>query len=411
MLGAKIDSKSPRLHVMKISWSILCLFFAIATFAQDDSTTLFCSTFDCMESAVESAQCTDTEDVLCVCETGSYRSYLSACLITDETHGCVSSDWISASSSVDSDCTSLSSSIGSELCDICFDSVVTSASCLGYDDYGCLCGSKSDELLSAFTSCARKPITASATCLTSDLAYSSESLSSSCSSFSANPIQDNLCLCPAAIAESLNCGLQDIECLCSKGGDYLDRLLPCVESSCISEDPTIVRDSHTSACDVLATGGTPTLINPEFSPRPTGESSKKAEIASGEDDESSDGPETSTIIGVVAGSVGALSVLLVGGYFIFRKRSKKKPKMKQPKLPPRPSNLNTASQNEQQGIYEMWGTQRYNAPTQTHAVYKTNVPSNTFSELDGQFPTQPSNQTHFYPPIPNQGYVELGPSK
>ena len=408
MIGAKINGKSLHLHVMKVSWVLLCFCFAITTFAQDDSTTLFCSTFDCVETAVESARCTDIDDVACVCETGSYKSYLSSCLITEETHGCVSSDWTSASSEVDSDCSSYSSSIGAELCDACFISVVTSASCLDFDDYGCLCDSKSDEILSAFTSCARKPTTLSATCLTSDLAFSSESLSSSCRSFSENPIQDDLCLCQAAIAESINCDLQDIDCLCSKNGDYLDRLLPCVESSCISEDPTTVRDSYTSACAVLATGGTPTITNPES--LPTNESSKKAGIATDDDDEDSDGPETSTIIGVVAGSVGALSVLLVGGYFIFRKRSKRKPKINQPKLPPRPSNLNATYQNEQQGVYEMWGTQRFDVPTQPQGAYKTNIQSSTFSELDGQFRTQSPHQKPFYPLVPSQGYAELGPS-
>lgn len=414
MVKAKRSSELSHLYVMKVAWGLLCFCFAIAIFAQDDSTPLFCSTFDCVESAVESARCTDIDDVDCVCETTSYKSYLSSCLISEETHGCVSSDWTSVSSEVDSDCSSYSSSIGSELCDVCFSSIVTSASCLDSDDYGCLCGSISDEVLSAFTSCARKPTTASASCLTSDLAFSSESLSSSCKSFSENPVQEDLCLCQAAIAENLNCDLQDIDCLCSKNSDYLDQLLPCVESQCFSEDPTAVRDSHTSACDILATGGTPTITNPNFSPRPTAESSTEPEEAPNEDDDEdgSDGPETSTVIGVVAGSVGALSVLLVGGYFIFRKRSKRKPKVKKPpKLPPRQNDLNAAYQNEQQGVYEMWGTQRFDAPAPPQAAYKTNIPSNTFPELDGQFPSQSPNQKYLYPSIPYQGYVELGPSK
>ena len=442
MTKAIINSNASRLGLVNALRVICCLYFAITAHAQED-TTIFCSTYDCVDIAVESARCTDTDDVPCVCETKTYESYLSSCLITEKTHGCVSSDWTSASESLESDCSSYSSSIGADLCSVCFSSAIKSASCLEYDDYDCLCGSKSDDVLSMFTSCATVPITASATCLTSDLAFSSEELASSCSSFSENPDEPEICFCQAAVAEDINCAFQDLGCLCAQD-DYLNRLLPCIESSCFSEDRTLVRNSHTSACSELATGGTPAIATTDSASQQTDgdlTNAKGSPKEDGEENDDSDGPETSTVIGVVAGAVAGLSILLVGGYFIFRKRSRKS-KVKPPKLPPRPDNLNGAKLNEQQGIYEMWGTQQFPQPTQPAAAHKSATQLHQSSELDSHIfhqPTQPAaahksaTQLHqsseldshifhqpkvqkwhdhsMIHPIPHQSYVELGPSK
>ena len=409
---------TPQIKLLNFCLLLDLLLFFVGSHAQDEFTSdVECSTFSCSDIASESAQCTDYDDVECYCEQNTYSSLLSSCLLLDTTMGCTSSDWISASSELDSSCSSFSSSFGTELCDECYTSAITDGvSCLGYDDYGCLCNAKSNELLSSLTACAETPITLSASCPISYLEELGDGLFSSCSSYEDNPVEVPGCaVCQVIVASGLQCSQEDYKCLCAEEGVYLDAFESCIDTvNCYESDLTVERDSYTAICSVVATGGTPPGLTLDESPSETDLSStRESEIrsTSGNDDES-DGPQTSTVVGVVLGAIAGLALLLIGGYFIFKKRSKYKSEKVNKVSISKLTGPSIDQRKAEHGVYEMMGSGQYqNYPIRPSPTQKAAATLNHSYELDNR-PIQPSvtSEGH-YRTLLHQGYVELGPGK
>ena len=150
-----------------------------------------------------------------------------------------------------------------------------------------------------------------------------------------------------------------------------------------------------------------------------------------DDNNDDDGPDTTTVIGVVAGAVGGLALLLVGGYFIFRKRAKKAKAKKNSEKVNSNSVSASASASDasapevvgkpvggQQDVYEMFGSPYQKQqkpelpPRPSDAAYFSASPYQRPVELGtpytqsqyGNAGVQPGQHTF-------KEFVEMGPSR
>lgn len=415
----------------RLTWTIaLFLQLSAVSFAQDEESLVtinvdeidivdgvedisanYCPVFDCNSIASEGVGCTDSlvEIGRADCRCGhvtSYQALVSSCMLTDHSTGCDTFDWGNASSSLSTDCDFASSYSPIALCDQCYSSAVTSVSCIDNADVACLCEQQSDDFVSKFTSCVDATSVFDLQCPSAYQSILKAKFEASCSYWSEIPSSLPGCTqCQTQILEEAQCGNQyEYTCHCAVSS-YLSLLTACINTECPDNgDMDIARNEHSAFCAVITSGEAASATLPgsksqSQDSQPTSDGSGASD--DGDDDEDNDGgeddgPEMTTVIGVVAGSVAALSVLLVGGYFLFRKRSKRmsKKKDKPPILPPRPQ-----TQQNTNGVYEMWTSQQkpyQYQPNQPPLPYRPMQPS----ELHGQPHGAPQN-----------GYIELGPSR
>ena len=368
-----------------------------------------CPVFDCESSATEAVGCTNAEDYRSDCHCGhvtSYQSLVSSCMLTDHSTGCDTFDWGNASSSLSTDCDFASSYSPIGLCDECYTAAVTNVSCIDNADVACLCEQQSDDFLSEFTSCVDATSVFDLHCPAAYQSILEAKFEASCSYWSEIPSSIPGCTkCQTQILEEAQCiGQYDYTCHCAVTS-YLSLLTACINAECPDgEDMDIARNEHSAMCAVITSGDAASATLPGSKPKsqdsePTSGDTGPSDGDDDDDDNNDDdeGPEMTTVIGVVAGSVAGLSILLIGGYFLFRKRSKRmsKKKSKPPILPPRPP----TQQQDANGIREMWVSQQrpyHYQPNQPPLPYRPTQPS----ELHGQPPGAPQN-----------GYFELGPSR
>ena len=396
-------------------WVIVYLFsFSAVCLAQIDSDDPLlidtCPAIQCTSTAKLSLECDDlrVEDAYCLCSQGSstaYESLVSACLFSSTFSGtsniCAESDWVSESSSLSESCSYATSAFATGHCDDCYSMAVQNVSCIDNADARCLCEENSEDFRSLFTSCAEIPTTLGLACPTAYFSILDAKFQSSCSYWNAIPSSIPGCTeCQSQVASELGCENHfEYTCLCSDVG-YLPLLTACISSKCEVEDQITARLEHSAVCAVLSLGDAAAVTLPGGEPKSQDTDSVSGETAApdgGTDDEDDGGPDITTIIGVVAGAIAGLVALLIGGYFLFRKRSKRMSKKtdKPPVLPPRPPK----QQQNANGIYELWSVQQnphqypLNRPPLPHR------PMRPF-EVHGQSPGAPQN-----------GYVELGPSR
>ena len=319
-----------------------------------------------------------------MCDERRYADVFSQCIVTSD-KGCGSSAYEPLSTSLFSTCELYKSTANIE-CQQCYTSAINSLDCFDHLDYGCLCGPRSDEHLSIYKACATEN-----GCPEKSIRIRESIVSRECLNVTPEERAGDGCLpCQIAVASDLDCsGNEDLDCLCPKRDEYFSSLGPCAEKSCFANDLTTARNSFTSRCNLFSLGVTPIAKGTGDAAEATGKSSEESgstQEGDGDgDDDDDEGPETVTVVGVVAGAVAGLSVLLIGGYFIFKKRStrekiKNEKKKKPPLLPVRPnlqahaplgvaeissSGYFTGGQQDHQkqesqvGVYEMWGSQQY----------------------------------------------------
>ncbi len=303
----------------------LLLLVAVGFVVGQDDSTLSCTTSACEETAIRTARCNDFQDYACFCETSSYSSAFSSCLQSQTSLGCTDTDWQSVSSDIVTSCSAYTSSLGSSLCDECYSAGVSTLACLDSEDYGCLCGDQSTVFLDHLTSCAGVARSASATCVITDLAYLAGEFTSACSSYATEVASVPGCpLCQSSAASLLQCsGLDDFACLCTKSDEYTSAVGQCISTeSCYPSDLTAARNTYTSNCAVVATGGSvPAATDPVARASGTAASGASQTAPRSTVDGGSDGPDAGTVAGIVAGVVAGLALLCVGGFFIFRRRA------------------------------------------------------------------------------------------
>ena len=400
-----------------MNWYFVALSLLLATLslAQEDVVTSAptspCDPSRCLEKAREAEGCSANFDGSCMCDSSLGFIYtLRSCLISEESD-CIEADYQTAFSEIQSTCTPYQE-IGKSLCDDCFTSGVNDLGCLDGLDFDCLCNPNLEDFLSDFASCAKEISSGTFTCPQKSISIRSTFLESDCSPILAKKAKPEGCaICQNAVATELDCtGQADFSCICTKEG-HLQSLSSCIQSKCLPADQTVARNIYVSACDSISAGLIPDITLDGVSreteiPRP--------EVSEEDTDEESIGPDTTTVIGIVAGSVAGLSAMLVGGYFIFRKRSRNKEIIsikEPPKLPPRrngpletinPSPLNY----KQDGVYEMWGSHQFSGrPNNYTPDSELGVPYNNkaFQYKKGQNHEIGSSQ--------HLEYLEIGPSK
>ena len=395
---------------------IIVLFLHLTTvcFAQDEDTTspslvtdspdLFvvneCPEFDCKDNVSLSLGCADG-GFYCYCsEITSFQDLVSACMI--ETHNCSTEIWENVSERDAAECSTASINIPVGICDESYFTAVQNVSCIDTADLPCLCEQKSDEFLAAFSSNVEMSTSYHFSCGTVYQSFLEARFQNSCSYWSDIPSSIPGCTkCQTQALEKASCTQDEgFYCQCA-GTQYLSFLTACINTECPDkEDMDIARNDHSAVCAFVTSGVAASVTLPGSKPKsqdsePTSGNTGESE---GEDDDGEDnGPEMTTVIGIVAGSIAGLSVLLVGGYFLFRKRSKRMSKKtdKPPILPSRPP----MEQPNANGVYEMWSSQQkpyQDQPNRPPLPYR---------------PTQPS-ELHGQPPgAPQSGYYELGPSR
>lgn len=404
------------LFSLRNHWKILIfLYLSYLGSAQDDEVSISidaeavtsCDTYECMSTARTSLGCLflvladNYGDDYCYCDAlPSYEEEYSSCLFSSTPNGCESSDWDSISAAISTDCSYATSSLAIARCDDCYSSAVTDVSCIDTFDIGCLCDQDSGQFRSIFTACATSAVTLGVTCPTAYMSFLGANFQSTCSYWSDNPSSIPGCIqCQSEAASNVGCLENGFTCHCLFT-EYLPYLTACMSEECVDEDPITARNQFSAACAVLESGDAADITFLEDQPDSQDSDSRGGETGApdgngGDDD---DGPDTTTIIGVVAGIVAGLTALLVGGYFLFRKRSKNvlKREDQPPSLPPRPPR----EQHNANGIYEMWSS--HQNPPLSHSKppplpYRPDPP---LSELHGQPPGAPQH-----------GYYELGPSR
>ncbi|KAI9764180.1 MAG: hypothetical protein M1840_008662 [Geoglossum simile] len=274
----------------------------------------------CTTTALSAASCSGSGDDLCSCPTTAYGYHLSSCMASQESLGCVPSDWASASSSISASCSYWTESLGSSFCKECTTSAIASVGCVDYNDYSCLCGASSS-YVDAFSQCAAGTYSFGAKCPFKTSMYLMSSYTSSCSSYSSSisAFPPGCPGCQAEAADKVSCsGRFDFKCICTRS-TYVLLLSSCISSRCSDSDFSIARSSYTDACSVVATGGTPTAAAASF----TGKSNSGAfpsETGAGKSGSTTHGPKVGMIAAVAGGVVFLIAALVIGGFFLFRRK-------------------------------------------------------------------------------------------
>ena len=198
------------------------------------------------------------------------------------------------------------------LCEQCFKSEAAALSCLDENDVDCLCPT-SVPYISSVESCVRDNNEGPITCPSASLRQYKNNFSDNCTAYLTEREYDGCLKCQASIATEVGCsGREDYRCLCSVK-DYMSSISRCIATDCFPGDQTIARNSITAACQLVS-------LEPTSA---TGSGDISLATENGEDEGGEDAPETATVVGIVVGAVAALSFLLIGGYYIFRKHSEK----------------------------------------------------------------------------------------
>ena len=432
-----------------------------------------CDTVSCLDFARESKSCTGSGSTLdnCVCDKGHFVVPFSRCLTSDP--ACGEEVATSAVKELQSSCSPYYSS-ASSLCEECFDSVAKDLSCLNGDDVRCLCRPRPTGYLELLTSCTSTNTKNSVSCHASELETYTMYLDPGCLAVSTAKQDENCLLCEAAIATEVGCdGPDDHSCLCDQD-DYTGSLFACIESEseCVTEQITPARDDYETVCSLFSIGAEASILEDDpFGPTDSASLSDDDDLDDLEleldriandnnnNDDDDDGPDTATVVGAVAGAVAGLSLLLLGGYYLFRKRTQaeKFEKQKPHKSASQPQSVPGSISTGQDGMYEMWGShesqQKYAAssfasvPPPRPGVHEAN---GTFAhqyelggggggggggnggammypqgQMQGHYPHGPASElaspsvstamaySNGRPPatMPPQGFVELGPSR
>ena len=349
----------------------------------------FC--LSCESAAATAVSCSffgAEADLGCVCsQTSSFLSYVSSC-IASSTYGCNSDDWSTESSFYPSACVqstaaAASSSIAASTssvayysCGACYSSAVALVNCVDDTDSGCLCPTSNQAAWrSKYMDCA-----SSNSCFGEALSDNLVYFSSVCASGLGCP------LCQSQVATGLSCeGNEDYRCLCTQADAYLSLVSNCANSYgnlvtgvtlgfCSSDDAVTARNILTSACDILSTGGVPIVTGTSVFASPSSHPSQAAHKS----------PDAGAIAGAVIGSIAAIALLAVGGYFIFRKRKHRATAHQQSRnenyMPPAP-------------MYE-----NKSQPPRSMVSHSPTSPAQHFeySQMHGN-PQQQSAQSQYYP--------------
>ena len=391
--GKKSNISSPSRWLYSRCWVVLLLFnlcCPILCLPQDDAvitaSTEQCNTVECLESVRDALQCSES-DLGCMCDTADFISDLSTCISSD-----LQCSWTfaaAASSEIESQCEPYTSSAW-DLCLECFSSQAKKRDCFGLEDLGCMCGGNPTEYESLASSCLTSFSKGSITCPEASVDIHLRGKTLDCDDYISTAKFDGCLTCQVSIATEVGCaGRDDFGCLCSVD-DFTDSLSSCIETKCFPEDQTLAFSRHMSSCLVFtpeATDGEPALATAGGLANSTKED--------GDEDGDEDGPDTTTVIGAVVGTVAGLSLLLTGGYFIFRKRSKGKKSNKI--VPSKVQEQSDASVNSvaavaeapptgKQGMYEVEGSRQHQhfpatTPYALHEMYEARIAP---SELNGQ---------------------------
>jgi hypothetical protein len=272
----------------------------------------------CTTTALSLANCTADTDPLCSCATTSYGALLSSCMASQKALGCSPSDWADATSSISADCSYWTESLGDALCSSCTSDVVASAGCTDYEDYACLCSATG--YVAGFSGCVAGTGSFAASCPFASSTSVISSYSASCSSYasSTSAYPAGCPACQADAADQVSCsGRFDYSCLCSRSS-YLPVLSSCVAAgeNCYHSDLVIARSTYSSACAVVATGGTPATA---AAVGLTGAAQTGARASPAVE---RPGVRIGAIAAVAGGAAFLLAVLVVGGCLLLRRRSR-----------------------------------------------------------------------------------------
>ena len=342
MSGLELRPSILHLRAITVAWITISILSFCSSFGycDEDAVTSISITGvgDCTKSASATVGCSGEDDLDCTCTT----DYTMALLLCLESSYSATSD----TTALDEAATQLYSicsthmPLNVRLCTDCASSAVSAVTCLDYMDYACLCDADGDKYQSVLTTCLETHTSGSISCAAEALPMFSFA-SDNCEMIKAATISYNGCTaCQASVASELDCsGSLDYECLCTED-EYRARVSSCIESetSCGIWDQTLARNSYTSVCSALLAGETPILPTTslastfarETRPPPGASSTDEAsssidgdsqDAADDDDDDDVGGPATAEVVGIVVGAVAGLSLLLVGGYWIFRERS------------------------------------------------------------------------------------------
>ena len=396
--------------------------------------------FRCEEEAREGAGCSDGLDGPCMCDETTYLSSYYSCFQSDlECYD----EWSLVTDSHTESCSPYELSAHS-VCLSCQTSAIEGAACLDEVDFPCLCPlAISDDHISRLWACQKTASSGSIPCPSYSMAWLEASFTDGCFALTDEHSFLGCPQCQSSIATELDCTApDDFDCICSVERDYIRSLTPCVTETCFLPDLTLARSSITDACMSIRNGLTPAKQTPVGNPR-TGDDRDSENPVDNSDEE--DGPDTVTVVGIVVGAIGGLSLLLIGGYFIFRKSSdgdkklfakKEKKPAKTNKLPTLPSRPDGTTTKGTVSVAELVAIPKYNhhempgLPQRTppplpprpspsgHAAYSQQVPlnpalgfCNTPAELDSRRMNALYGNVRPRPTEQHTGFYELDTSR
>ncbi len=297
----------------------IALLLLSLSFALGQSTTT-CPVEECYSVAYSAIGCS-ADYLECLCESASVKHAISSCMFSGSP-ACANYQYHHALTELSSSCTSRTrrySSVASDLCDECFANAAPWLSCIDGTDYACLCQEGRSTLLpDFFRACARRASSVSASCGKSAQDSILRAFTSSCSSYVALSSSPGCLACQSEVATGLSCrNVNDFSCLCGFDDAYSFSISRCISTNaaCPSSDFTHARDTYTSACAAVSTGGIP--------PHLTATGSGRLESIARETSRNSDvsgSPNGLMVAGITVSVLLALFALCLGGYFIFRRR-------------------------------------------------------------------------------------------
>ena len=195
----------------------LCI-YPVSCLPQDDaaitSSAEQCDTDKCLESVRDARSCSES-DLGCQCDEPDFIQDVFTC-IRDE----LECNWRFATpvtAELESQCTPYMTS-AADVCLECYTSQAEKLSCVGPEDYGCVCGAPLTEYEALVSSsCANSFSKGSVTCAEPSVLnhlYNLKSLD--CEDHTATAGFDGCLDCEAEAATGVGCaGLNDLDCLCS----------------------------------------------------------------------------------------------------------------------------------------------------------------------------------------------------
>ena len=116
---------------------------------------------------------------------------IRSCIISEES-GCLEDDYDTVFSDIQSTCTSYQT-LGKDLCDGCYNSLITDLNCADATDFECLCGPQTKDFLADFVSCAENTSSGIYSCPAKSISIRSSIHGLNCEPFSTVQQKANGC--------------------------------------------------------------------------------------------------------------------------------------------------------------------------------------------------------------------------